>query len=224
MNPCFVKTQNFYRFMDGLDGLESRGADECRMIVVDGLPGLGKTTILSRWAAEEKCIFLRAKTEWSGYWLLEELLHQLQIEVPFGYPKRFKALSKMSHDATYATKQFLIVIDEADHISRNAKLIETIRDIADLTEVPFILVGMGRIRHNLVRFPQILSRTSRFVGFEPADLLDVKLFLSSICEVKIADDFAEFIHRATGDLIVKSARRLSPLNDLAYETHQKIQR
>ncbi len=202
MKPNYVKTANHQRFMDGLDALEERGADECRLLVVDGLPGLGKTTILSRWAADEKCIYLRAKTEWSSYWLLEELLTELRVHPPFGYAKRFnaamKALGEQAHNAEITGRQFAVVIDEADHISRNGKLVETVRDLADIAGVPFVLVGMGRIRDNLARFPQVASRTSRFIRFEPADLKDVKFFLSEQCEVLVGDDLAKFIHKATG--------------------------
>ena len=64
MRPTFVKTQNYRRFMGALEALEARGAEECCLVVVDGLPGLGKTTILSRWAADNACVYLRAKVEW----------------------------------------------------------------------------------------------------------------------------------------------------------------
>lgn len=166
------------------------------------MPGLGKTTILSRWATDEKCIYLRAKVEWTPYWLLGELLKEFRIHPPHGYERRFnaamQALGEQAHSAEVSGRQFAVVIDEADHISRSGKLVDTVRDLADLSAVSFILVGMGRIRQNLARFPQTTSRISRYVRFEPAELDDVKLFLAEQCEVKIADDLAKFVHRATG--------------------------
>ena len=94
--------------------------------------------------------------------------------------------------------QFAVVIDEADYVSRQSKLVDAIRDLADLAEVPFILVGMGRIRDNLTRHPQTASRISRYVRFEPADFDDVQRFLAEKCEVPVAPDLAGFVHRATG--------------------------
>lgn len=202
MKPVFVKTQNFRAFEDALLSMSERGAEECQLIVVDGEPGLGKTTILSKWAAENACLYLRAKTEWNPSWFMGELLDEVRVQQPHRHEARFKAaLQALAERAVLAEqtgRQFAVVIDEADHISGRQKVIETIRDLADLAEVPFILVGMGRIRDNLTRFPQIASRVSGYVRFNCADLDDVKLFLSEICTVPVSDDLAGLILRSTG--------------------------
>lgn len=202
MKNAFVKTQNYHAFNNALKGLNSRGAEECQLIVVDGKPGLGKTTILSRWAAENACLYLRAKTEWSPSWFIGELLDEVAVTQPHRHEARFKAaLQALGERAILADqmgRQFAVVVDEADHISSRQKVIETIRDLCDLAEVPFILVGMGRIRDNLTRFPQIASRVSGYVRFNCAELDDVELFLSTLCEVPVARDLAEFVLKATG--------------------------
>lgn len=202
MNPVFVKTQNYHAFQDALKNMNGRGAEECQLIVVDGEPGLGKTTILSKWAAENDCMFLRAKTEWNPSWMMGELLDDMRIQQPHRHEARFKAaLEGLTERAVLAEntgRQFAVVIDEADHISSKQKLIETVRDLADISRVPFILVGMGKIRDNLTRFPQIASRVSSYVRFSTADPSDVRLFLGEKCTVPVGPDLAEFIHRATG--------------------------
>lgn len=202
MRPNFVKTKNYRLFMSAMDAVEARGAEECCLVVVDGLPGLGKTTILSRWAADSQCLYVRAKVEWSPYWLLGELLKQMSVEAPHGYEKRFAAalqgIGDLAYKAEHAGRDFAIVIDEADHISTKGKLVDTVRDLSDVSGVPFILVGMGRIRNNLARFPQTMSRISRYVRFEPSDQDDVKIFLDEQCEVKVAADLAGFVGQVTG--------------------------
>lgn len=202
MKPIFVETRNYQRFMEGLDALDARGSEECRLVVVDGLPGLGKTTILARWAAQESCLYLRAKVGWTPYWMMAELLAECAIMPPNGHERRFRAcieeLRRRMVLAHATGAQFAIVIDEADYVSRRADMVDAIRDLADLAEVPIILVGMGKIRDNLTRFPQTASRISRYVRFEPADLGGVEQFLSAKCEVPVAPDLASFVHRATG--------------------------
>jgi DNA transposition AAA+ family ATPase len=201
VKPTFVETKNYLRFMEAMTALQARGSQECRLVVVDGLPGLGKTTILHRWAAFENCVYLRAKTEWSPYWMMSELLEVMRAQVPRGHEARFRAclgaLAERDSHAQTARQQFAVVIDEADHVSSKSALVDTIRDFADLTGVPFVLVGMGRIRDNLTKYPQTASRISRYVRFEPAELDDVQRFLAAKCEVPVAPDLAAFVTQAT---------------------------
>lgn len=202
MKPVFVKTQNYHAFKGALKSLNDRGAEECQLVVVDGEPGLGKTTILAREAAENSCLYLRAKTEWTPAWFIGELLDEVRVQQPHRHEARFKAalqaLGERALLAEQTGRQFFVVIDEADHVSGKGKVIETIRDLADLAGIPFILVGMGKIRDNLTRFPQIASRVSSYVRFSTANQADVELFLSEKCEVPVAPDLAAFVLRATG--------------------------
>ncbi len=201
MKPSFVETKNYLRFMEAMTALQARGSLECRLVVVDGLPGLGKTTILHRWAAFENCIYLRAKTEWSPYWMMSEMLDGMRVQVPRGHEARFRAciaaLADRDRAAQTERRQFAIVIDEADHVSSKSALVDTIRDFTDLTGVPFVLVGMGRIRDNLTKYPQTASRISRYVRFEPAEIDDVQHFLAAKCDVAVAPDLAAFVAQAT---------------------------
>ena len=65
MKNAFVETGNVKRFQTALTALERRGAAEACLMVVDGLPGLGKTTALYRWATQTGAIYVRAKKEWT---------------------------------------------------------------------------------------------------------------------------------------------------------------
>ena len=60
MKASFVKTENVQRLMAALTALEERGAGEARLMVVDGLPGLGKTAATAWMAARNDCVFARA--------------------------------------------------------------------------------------------------------------------------------------------------------------------
>jgi DNA transposition AAA+ family ATPase len=91
-----------------------------------------------------------------------------------------------------------VVIDEFDHVSAKLLLVEALRDLSDLSEVPFVFVGMGKVRDNLKRLPQVSSRVARYVTFEPSDQQDVQKFLDEQCEVKVAPDLAAFVTKVTG--------------------------
>lgn len=201
MKTKFVNTSNVLKFNQALSELKKRGASEACIVVVDGLPGLGKTTSLSRFAAREQAIYLRAKKEYKPSWFLNELLSELRQDAPHAFQKKFnlalRSLMQRQQAAIAAGKNFALIIDEADHVSTNSAIMETVRDLSDMTELPMILVGMGKIRSNLARFPQIASRVSKYVNFEPAKLEDVRLFFNEKCEIPVADDLAGFVHKVT---------------------------
>jgi DNA transposition AAA+ family ATPase len=204
MKTKFVKTSNVLAFELALSALKKRGASEACMIVVDGVPGLGKTTSLSRFAIEHQAIYLRAKKEWKPNWFMNELLEQLREEPPHSFERKYglalKALKQRYALAAHAGKTFALIIDEADHISGNAAIMETVRDLSDMLELPVILVGMGKIKNNLVKFPQIASRISQYVSFHPAKVEDVRQFFDAICEVPVADDLVQFTCKVTGGM------------------------
>lgn len=202
MKNVFVETTNVKRFLAALSGLEARGAQEACLIVVDGAPGLGKTTTLTHWVAQHGCVYLRAKKEWTPSWFMNELLETLRVHPPHSFQKKYaKALEELGMrqaSAMIERKPFGLVIDEADHVSSKSAILETIRDISDMIELPTILVGMGRVNDNLARFPQVASRVSQKVRFEKATAEDVRALIDARCEVKVADDLAEFVLRVCG--------------------------
>lgn len=202
MKNIFVETANVKRFLGALSGLEARGAEEACLMVVDGAPGLGKTTTLKHWVSQNGCVYLRAKKEWSPSWFMNELLESLRVHPPHAFQKKYaKALEELGmrqSSANIERRPFGLVIDEADHVSSKSAILETIRDISDMIELPTILVGMGRINDNLARFPQVASRVSQKVRFEKATIEDVRAFIDARCEVKVADDLASFVLQVSG--------------------------
>lgn len=202
MKPCFVKTENTARFLAGLAALNDRGASEACLMIVDGEPGLGKTTIIHWWAAQEGCLYLRCKKEWTPSWMMRELLSQLKVTPAHSFERMYgQALAELGKRARAAQidgTTFGVVVDEIDHISRRADMLETLRDLSDMLEIPFVLVGMGRVRHNITRFPQIASRVSHPVEFRPCSPADVTALVKGLCDVPVGDDLVAFLHRVSG--------------------------
>ena len=169
-------------------------------MVVDGEPGLGKSAMVHWWAVQTGAVFLRAKKEWTPRWMLRELLQELRVTPDHSFEKMYRrtltelgdrARLKESEDGTFA-----VMIDEADHICRRGQLLETLRDLSDLLEIPFILVGMGRIRDSLVRFPQVASRIGQLVEFKAASLYDVRHMVATLCEVPVKEELVALLHQA----------------------------
>jgi len=200
MRATFVQTSNYRRFTQALTRLDDRGADEACLVVVDGKPGLGKTATMARWTAQTGSIYLRAQRGWDYSWFIQELLAELSItNIPRTRRDRFKLvierLDDLSATALIEGRPFSLVVDEADLISGKPEVMEAIRGISDLKFLPTILVGMGKLRDNLRRFPQIESRAPNKVEFQPATLEDATALVRELCEVPVADDLIRFLHK-----------------------------
>lgn len=203
MRDVFVETENFRRFVGALKSLNERGAEEACMVVVDGPPGLGKTTTLSRWVAQTGSVYLRAQKGWDHVWFIKDLLTELGVTPQSirGKRERFarivEELRTRADRAALDDGVFGLVIDECDLVSGREEIMETIRGVSDIIALPTILVGMGKLREDLHRFPQIESRAPNKVEFRPSTLEDAIALIAGRCEVPVAPDLANFIWRAS---------------------------
>lgn len=201
MRNTIVETSNVKEFHAALSRVNARGAVEACMVVVDGEPGLGKTTTLSRWVAQTGSVYVRAQVGWDYGWFIDTLLREMSIHPPRGKKERFaRLLAELTARASSAEMEgrtFGIVIDECDLVSTRQEIMEAIRGISDIHFLPTILVGMGKLRENLRRFPQIESRAPNKVRFNPATLEDARAIIDARCEVKVAADLSEFIWKVS---------------------------
>jgi len=203
MRDVFVKTENTKRFLTALSVLEDRGAEEACLMVIDGDPGVGKTGLAKWFSIQERCVYLRAKKEWKPGWMMRELIQNITTEPPeWSFEKMYKqaleVLSQRAHNAQSNGEMFAVIVDEIDHIARSARLLETLRDLSDMLEIPFIFVGMDRVRHKFTRFPQIASRVGQYVEFQAATRKDVAAMVADLCEVEVRDDLIQLLHDVAG--------------------------
>lgn len=197
MKNQFVKTSNYERFITGLSVLENRGASEASLLLVDGDAGFGKSKTVDYWAVQNGALYLRAKTQWTPSYFMSELADLLKVDSTGRTKTIFGRVA-----ARLGGQEIPLVIDEVDHCLRNgADVLETVRDISDLTEIPVILVGMERVQTKIARHKQISSRIAKVVEFQPASLDDIALTCNQLAEVIITNDLIEEIHRQSRGLM-----------------------
>jgi hypothetical protein len=196
MRTVMAATANVARFHTAITTCQERGAREANLVVVTGEPGLGKSLCVDQWATQTGGIYLRANANWTCHWFLSDLVKVLGLA-----PKRtnedlfLQALEAMLRRPYGAIGG--LIIDEAEHALHHYHVLEGIRDLSDRLDFPVVLVGMGPIKSEVARYPQIASRVSAVVQFDPATLEDVKSILATVCEVEVAPDLAKELLQAT---------------------------
>lgn len=207
MKNIFVMTENVKRFTNATH--ESKKiTGESVIIAVKGLAGMGKTCAAKGLSAKEGWVYCRAKTGWTELWMLQDLCFELMIEL---VPKRKKAAFELIVE-TLRRSPRLVLIDEADKLSQN--LLEWIRDLSDVTFVPFVLIGEKLLIYKIQRERRIWSRTLRVVEFGPITTQDILFFTKQATDLALTANQAELFREASeGDfrLVVRDVRKLEEI-------------
>ena len=80
MIPGYVETENYKAFLEALKRLDERGAEESCIVIIDGKPGLGKSTMLSRWVVQTGSVYIRTTQGWDYSWMVKDILAELGVD------------------------------------------------------------------------------------------------------------------------------------------------
>lgn len=194
MNRGYVITENYKRLREAEKAVERRGAREAGLVIVKGAYGVGKTSLLQRWASDVGAVYLRAREVWTKRALLDDLANKMGLDTRGRNAEvEQRVINRLQVDMA------TIVIDEADFLIRSTPaLLETVRDITDNTGCACILVGMEGFPAKVARHPHIASRVARIVELRPLTVDDVQAVCNQLCEVKLQIPVVEEIHKQTG--------------------------
>ncbi len=204
MKQVFVHTQNVKEFIAPLREAE-KAKGEPTLLVFHGQAGRGKTSAAKFFAAQEGWAYIRALRGWTELWMLQDICFELEIDpVPSRKKQAFEAIVERLIDTDRT-----VIIDEADKLTD--ALLDWIRDLADLTLVPFALVGEKLIRHKMEKERRIWSRTHRCVAFGPITTKDILFFAKQAADIALTANQAELLRESSeGDfrLVARDVRRL----------------
>lgn len=207
MKNVFVHTSNVKHFMDAMREAEKVRAEPV-LLAFHGEAGRGKTSAARFFAAQEGWVYVRALRGWSELWMLQDLCFEMQIDP---IPGRKKPAFERIRSALYESPK-AVLIDEADKLSEG--LIEWVRDLADLTFVPFALIGEKLVLRKMQKEKRVWSRTLRAVEFGPISTKDVMFFARQAADMTLSADQANQIQgRTDGDfrLVTRVVRKLEDL-------------
>lgn len=158
-----------------------------RLALFTGPSGWGKTIAAATAAARTNAAYLRCGSTWTA----KELLRKLAIEL--GIVHVGKTASSILDQIVDRLDEDRcpIVIDETDNIVAK-RVVEIIRDIADATDVPILMIGEEAMPARLKEWERFDNRIIESALAVPCDLAD-GLLLRDVYrgKVEIADDLVE---------------------------------
>lgn len=205
MRHALAMVKNLSKLDTAYEALAGRAPGVPGMGLVYGFTGAGKTTALAWLVNRVHGVYLRATACWTPTALLGGLMVELGA-APLG-----RSAAMVAHSAQeLAMTQRPLFVDEADYLVRDPRMLDTLRDIHDLSGVPVILCGMEGLERQLVHRPLLARRVTQWVSFVAADREDARILADTVCEVGVADDLLDALHHdaqgSIGLMVVGLAR------------------
>jgi DNA transposition AAA+ family ATPase len=208
MKNVFVHTQNVKNFIGSMKEAE-KATGEPVLLVFHGQAGRGKTETARFFAAQEGWTYCRAMKGWkSELWMLQDLCFEMNIDP---IPGRKKAAFDVIKESLRRDPR-PVLLDDTDKMSES--LLEWVRDLADVTFVPFALIGEKLIVHKMQRERRIWSRTLRAVTFEPINSKDIMFFAKQAADISLTAQQADMLRNSSdGDfrLVKRDMRKLEEI-------------
>lgn len=221
MRHEMAMTMNVKRFLAAVRELQERPLGIEGMGLLWGLPGEGKSTTVAYAVNTLDGIFLRALRSWTP----SSMLGALMVEIGLS-PMRVKAPMVDAAVRYLMEHPRPLFIDEADYLFRTGDMMDTWRDIYDLTGSPVILIGMEEMARRIQTQGKFARRITQWIEFSGIDTADARTLADTVCEVAVADDLLAYVHsqaRANIGRMVTALARIETFgrtNDLSRVTLQ----
>lgn len=190
MRHKLAPVKNVANAQGAFETLQQRDLGIPGMMLIHGDPGYGKTTAVTWLINQVNGVFVRANATWTPSAMLGSIMHELGA-LPL---HRTSAMLDFIATRLNETRRPLFV-DEANYLSGNKRMLETLRDIHDLTDVPVVMAGAENIERKVIHHAQLARRISQWVEFKRADIEDAIILAETVCEVDLADDLLALLHK-----------------------------
>lgn len=209
MRYRIAPVKNITRLSQALDALTNRAHGLPGMGLIWGITGGGKTTAAA-WARNRvDGIYVRANALWTASTMMAALSRELNGPTAGSAHKMLDyVIEKLE------ARSRPVMVDEADYLVANKRLVEALRDLHDLSTAPVILIGMPGIERAIQRHKQLTGRLQQWLQFQPADVEDAGTLAQALCEVKVAPELLARLHAETKGAVRLIVVGLSQIEEL----------
>ncbi|PRZ48324.1 AAA family ATPase [Tritonibacter scottomollicae] len=210
MTPNIAPLRNVAALTALVDRVHDRSMGLPGMAVFYGPSGWGKTTATTFVTNEYGAYCVQVLSCWTPSYFLQSIMKEIGLKPVRGVPAMVDAIA-----ANLARVDRPLIIDDAQYLTKNKKLIELARDLYEASQTTLILVGEEELPQHLTKWENIHNRQ---LAHEPAlacNLSDAtKLAQIYSPTVEITEDLLGAIVEASGG----SIRRVVTNIDRAKET------
>lgn len=210
MKNKFIQTSNVSAFLSLAERLNRVEAGVPGMGLIHGVKGLGKTTAAIHYAGQKgnRSVYVRAKSNWTYTWMMEDLLIELGATPVRGEKAKYDAMV-----SALVESPRLVIIDEANLIK--PALLETLRAIHDTTCNPVLFVGHEGVVGHLIRLGPLYDRLLYITELKPLGLADLEKFCAGCLEVEVGREVLENVLKECDGNFRRSVVALKRLEDQA---------
>ncbi|UTV30194.1 AAA family ATPase [Photobacterium atrarenae] len=187
--------------------------------LIHGPTGTGKTTATTYLYNQVNGVYVSARAHDTTISLTSRIVEEL------GAPPMYR----ISKCVDYIIEQMSmferpLFIDEADYLMNDTRMLETVRDIYDGTEIPIILIGMDQIARRISTRKQFYNRISEWVEFRPADLEDVVTMADYLLDdgIKVDEELLDNLRMSSSGELRRITIGLSKIESLALANDLEI--
>jgi len=189
MRNKLAPTKNVAALRLAYEALAGRDHGVPGMGLVHGFTGAGKTTAICELVTRVQGIYVRATSSWTPTSMLAKVQQELGAA-----PMQRRADMLDFIAARLTETQRPLFVDEADYLFSNVAMLDSLRDVHDLSGAPVVLIGMDGIAKRLIHRRQLAGRISHWVEFLPSDLDDARVLAQTVCEVILDDELLASVH------------------------------
>ncbi|MCF8112790.1 MAG: ATP-binding protein [Desulfotignum sp.] len=193
LKPVFVKTKNVRNFDVMMDGLSLANEEGCFGMVFSQA-GRGKSRTCQVYVSRNDGVYVRIMRIWKRS-ELEFLRGLCKAAGVKAIPNRVGATFQAIIDAMVANPR-PIFLDEMEKMRPD--FIDILRDIADVTGLPIILMGEEELVSYMQRDRRIWSRTFQQLEFGPIEIADIMLYAKESIGLQMSIDVASMVHKSSG--------------------------